>query len=48
MESFIFGRSIRQLMRGEQAVANVEITHGGRRIKLKCLVDTGASLSVIS
>lgn len=41
-------RSIRQLMRGEQAVANVEITHGGRRIKLKCLVDTGASLSVIS
>jgi len=35
-------------MRGEQAVANVEITHGGRRIKLKCLVDTGASLSVIS
>jgi predicted aspartyl protease len=35
-------------MRTEQATANVEIMYEGRKIELKCLVDTGASLSIIS
>jgi predicted aspartyl protease len=32
----------------EQAIANVEIRHGEKTLELKCLVDTGASKSVIS
>ncbi len=35
-------------MKAEQAVAEVELRHGGKAIRLKCLVDTGASRSVIS
>jgi len=32
----------------EQALADVEIRYGGKSVKLKCLVDSGASRSVIS
>jgi len=32
----------------EQAVADVELRHRDKTVKLKCLVDTGASRSVIS
>jgi len=32
----------------EQAVADVELRFGGRSVKLRALVDTGASRSVIS
>ena len=35
-------------MKIEQATAEVEIRYGGRTLKLKCLVDTGASTSLIS
>jgi len=35
-------------MRVEQALADVEIGFKGKRVKLKALVDTGASKSVIS
>lgn len=35
-------------MRVEQAVAEVELRHGGRAVRVKALVDTGASKSVIS
>ncbi len=35
-------------MRAEQALAEVELRHRGRSIRLKALVDTGASKSVIS
>lgn len=35
-------------MKPEQAIADVEIKHGGKTIKLKSLVDTGASRSVMS
>ncbi len=35
-------------MRYERAIANVELRHGDRLVRLKVLVDTGASKSVIS
>lgn len=35
-------------MKPEQAFANVELKHEGNVIKLKALVDTGASRSIIS
>ena len=35
-------------MRAEQALADVELRHRGRSVRLKALVDTGASKSVIS
>lgn len=35
-------------MKTEHAVADVELRYGGRTVELKCLVDTGASRSVIS
>ncbi len=35
-------------MRVEQAIANVELRSGDRRVKLRALVDTGASKSIIS
>jgi len=36
-----------RLMKPEQAIVDVELRHEGRSIKLKALVDTGASRSVI-
>jgi len=36
------------ILRAEQALADVELRHHGRSVKLKALVDTGASKSVIS
>jgi len=35
-------------MKPEQAIADVELRHEGKLVKLKALVDTGASKSVIS
>jgi len=35
-------------LRAEQALADVELRHRGRSVRLKALVDTGASKSVIS
>ncbi len=35
-------------MKPEQAIAAVELRHGGKVVRLKALVDTGASRSVIS
>ncbi len=35
-------------MKAEQAVADVELRHEGRTVRLKALVDTGASKSVAS
>jgi predicted aspartyl protease len=35
-------------MKPEQAIANVELRYKGKVVKLKALVDTGASKSVIS
>lgn len=35
-------------MKQEQAIADVEFRHGGKVVKRKSLVDTGASRSVIS
>jgi predicted aspartyl protease len=35
-------------VRTEQAVAEVELRYGGKTVRLKCLVDTGASRSIIS
>jgi predicted aspartyl protease len=35
-------------MKTEQAIAEVELKHSGKSVKVKCLVDTGASKSVIS
>ena len=35
-------------MKTEQAIANVELRYKGKVVKLKALVDTGASKSVIS
>ena len=35
-------------MRADQALADVELEHEEKAIKLKALVDTGASRSVIS
>jgi len=35
-------------LRVEQAIANVELRSGDRRVKLRALVDTGASKSIIS
>ncbi|MEM0225866.1 MAG: hypothetical protein QXF46_03235 [Thermofilaceae archaeon] len=35
-------------MKHEQAIANVEFRHGGKAVKIKVLVDAGASKSVIS
>ena len=35
-------------MKAKQAIAEVELRYGEKTIKLKCLVDTGASRSVIS
>jgi len=35
-------------MKTEQAVAEVELRYGGKTVRLKCLVDTGAGKSVIS
>jgi len=36
------------VMKAEHAVADVHLEHGGRVVKVKALVDTGASKSVIS
>ena len=35
-------------MRSDQAIAEVELRRGGRVVRLKALVDTGASKSVVS
>jgi len=35
-------------MKTEKAVAEVELRYGGKTVRLKCLVDTGASRSVVS
>lgn len=35
-------------MKPEQAIANVELRYGDKAVKIKALVDTGASKSVIS
>lgn len=35
-------------MKLEQAVADIEIGHGGKVVRRRCLVDTGASRSVIA
>jgi predicted aspartyl protease len=35
-------------MKTEQAVADVEIRYGGKALRLRALVDTGASRSIIS
>jgi len=35
-------------MKPEQVFADVELRHGGRSVKLRSLVDTGASRSIIS
>ena len=36
------------IVKPEQAIADVELRHGGRVVRLKALVDTGASRSVVS
>jgi len=35
-------------MKPEQAIADVELRHEGKLVKLKALIDTGASKSVVS
>ena len=35
-------------MKPEQAVADVELRHGGRAIRVKALVDAGASKNIMS
>jgi len=35
-------------MKTEQVLADVEIGYKGKALKIKCLLDTGASLSIIS
>jgi len=39
---------VNSMMKPEQAVADVELGYGGRLVRVKALVDTGASRSVIS
>jgi predicted aspartyl protease len=38
----------RKALKPEQATADVKLSHGGKLVELKALVDTGASKSVIS
>jgi predicted aspartyl protease len=38
----------RKVLKPEQATADVKLSHGGKLVELKALVDTGASKSVIS
>jgi predicted aspartyl protease len=38
----------RKVLKPEQATADVKLSHGGKLVALKALVDTGASKSVIS
>jgi len=40
--------SVNSMMKPEQAVADVELRYGGRFVRVKALVDTGVSRSVIS
>lgn len=35
-------------MKPEQAIADVELRHGDKLVKLKALVDTGVSKSIVS
>ena len=38
----------RKVLKPKQATADVKLSHGGKLVELKALVDTGASKSVIS
>jgi len=40
--------SLIRKMKPEQAIADVELRHEGKLVKLKALIDTGASKSVVS